>query len=156
MVGSAPDMRIATTGFTMVELLVALVIIALVASIGVPYVIGHPSDRVRLDATAWRLAEALRVSRAAAVLRNIEIALVIDVEKHSFESTAVPRRNYDPEVAIRLTIAEPERVSSTRGGFRFFPDGSATGGDVQLRLGGQEDKLCVNWLSGETRQGASC
>ena len=156
MFGSAPDTRVTTAGFTLVELLVALVIIALVASLGMPYLIGHPSDRVRLDATARRLAASLRVSRAAAVLRSTEIALVVDVEKHTFESAAVPRESFDSDVAIKLTIAEPERATSARGGFRFFPDGSATGGDIVLRLGGQEAKLCVNWLSGETRQGAGC
>jgi general secretion pathway protein H len=148
--------RAATAGFTLIELLVVLAILALVASIGFPYLTRSPSDRVRLDATARQLAAALRVSRAAAVLRNGEIALLVDAQSHSFESAAVPHRSFDSDIAIALKIAEPERVTPSRGGIRFFPDGSTTGGDVTLTLGGLQAKICVNWLTGETRQGQEC
>jgi general secretion pathway protein H len=156
MIGPANHDRAATAGFTLVELLVVLAIIALVAGIGVPYMTGRSSDRVRLETTARHIAEALRVSRAAAVLRNAEIALTIDTENHNFESAAAPRRTVDSDIAIRLKIAEPERLTSSRGGVRFFPDGSSTGGDIYLSLHGLDARICVNWLSGETRQGASC
>ena len=156
MIASLPHDRAGTAGFTLIELLVALAIIALVAGIGVAYLGGSPSDRIRLEAAARHLAEGLRVSRAAAVLRNAEIALTVDADRHTFESPAVSRRRIDSEIAVRLTIAEPERLTSARGGFRFFPDGSSTGGEILLGLRGREARICVNWLSGEARQAARC
>jgi general secretion pathway protein H len=156
MIASPLQHRAGTTGFTLIELLVVLAIIALVAGIGVAYLGGRPSDRIRLEATARHLAEALRVSRAAAVLRNAEIALTVDTEGHNFESAAASRQGIDSDIAVRLTIAEPERLTSARGGFRFFPDGSSTGGEILLGLRGREARICVNWLSGEARQAARC
>jgi general secretion pathway protein H len=148
--------RAGTAGFTLIELIVVLAILGLVAGIGVAQVGGRPTDRVRLDAAARHLAEALRVSRAAAVMRNAEVALTVDADARTFESAAVSPQHIDPDIAIRLTIAEPERASATRGGFRFFPDGSSTGGEIALALRGREARVCVNWLSGATRQAARC
>ena len=64
-------------------------------------------------------------------------------------------RSLPADVAVKLKIAEPERARS-RGGFRFFPDGSSTGGDMVLALHGREAKICVDWLSGIARRAASC
>ena len=65
-------------------------------------------------------------------------------------------RSLGPEIAARLKVAEPERAGAARGGFRFFPDGSSTGGDVVLRSGDNELKICVDWLTGLPRQAANC
>ena len=135
-----------------------LAILVLVAGISVPYLhAGRQSDRVRLEAATRRLAAALRLSRAAAVLRQTEIALVVDADRHEFSSAAVARKTLDPDIAVRLKIAEPERLSPSRGGVRFFADGSSTGGEMILRLGNREARICVNWSrAGETRLGPGC
>lgn len=145
-----------TAGFTLVEMLAVLAILALVAGIAVPYLRGSASDRVRLDAASRHLVAALRLSRAAAVLRQTEIALVVDADRHEFSSAAVPPETFDPDISVRLKIAEPERTSPSRGGVRFFADGSSTGGEITLRLGDRAALICVNWLGGETRLGAGC
>ena len=72
------------------------------------------------------------------------------------KSAAVSPQRIEADIAIRLTIAEPERLTPARGAFRFFPDGSSTGGDVLLALRGREARVCVNWLTGAARQAARC
>jgi general secretion pathway protein H len=138
-------------GFTLVELLVVMAILALAAGMAMP-MLTKPSDPVRLAASARDLIAALRVSRAAAIARNAEVVLMIDVERRTFESAVVPRRSLGADIAARLTFAEPERQGRSGGGFRFFPDGSVTGGAVRLALNGREARICVDWLTGEARQ----
>jgi general secretion pathway protein H len=153
--GARSQRHSGTAGFTLIELLCVLAIIALVAGISVA-TFGRPADRVRLETAAHHVAEALRLSRAAAVMRNAPVALTIDADRRTFVSAAISPQRIDADIAIRLTIAEPERLGPARGGFRFFPDGSSTGGEVLLALGGREARICVNWLSGEARQAARC
>lgn len=144
----------AKSGFSLIEMLAALAIVALAAALVMPFAL-RPSDALRLDAAAQDLVAALRVTRAAAIAHNAEAALAVDVERRTFESAAVPARALPADLTLKLKIAEPERVRS-KGGFRFFPDGSSTGGDALLALGGKELKICVDWLSGIARRAANC
>ena len=145
--------RPSTAGFTLIELLVVVTIMALIAGLAMPFFGRGSSDSIRLQATAHNFLAALRLTRASAVLGNTEAALLVDVDRHTFESSAVPQRAFEPDIVVQLKIAEPERPTATRGRFRFFPDGSSTGGDLTLKLHGREAKICVNWLTGEPRQG---
>jgi general secretion pathway protein H len=142
-------------GFTLLEMLVVIVILALATAVAMP-ILARPSDGVRLQATARDLINALRLTRAMAIARNAEVALTIDVDKRTFASAAVRTQSFGPDIAAELTFAEPERAARSTGGFRFFPDGSSSGGDVRLRLRGSEAKICVNWLTGEAQLGERC
>ena len=99
---------------------------------------------------------ALRITREAAILRNAETALTIDVEGRTLQSQVVPRRAFAADVAAKLEFAAPEWTARSTGGFRFFPDGSSTGGTVTLSLRDKQAKICVLWLTGEARLGPDC
>ena len=142
-------------GFTLLEMIVAVAILAVVAALAMPY-FARPSDGVRLQAAVRELAGALRLTRTTAIARDTDMALEIDVERRTFQSPAVPQRSFAPDIFARLTVAEPERSTASRGGFRFFPDGSSTGGDVVLVLRDQTARLCVDWLTGALRHGKHC
>jgi general secretion pathway protein H len=142
-------------GFTLLEMLVVVTLLALVAVVIVPP-LARPSDNFRLQSTARDVVGALRLTRGAAILRGTEMTAVIDVDKRTVESPVVPRRSFFPEIVAQLRIAEPERITATRGGFRFFADGSSTGGDVALTLRDKKVTLCVNWMTGLSHEGANC
>jgi general secretion pathway protein H len=142
-------------GFTLLEMLIALTILGLVAAIAMPR-LTRPSDGVRLEAAARDLVGALRLTRASAISRGTAMALMIDVDTRAFESPAVARKSFATEITVQLKVAEPEQSSRSRGNFRFFPDGSSTGGDLVLRLHDKESRICVNWLTGKAEEGATC
>jgi general secretion pathway protein H len=142
-------------GFTLVEMLVVVAIIALVASVALP-MLGRPSEKLRLRAVADGAIAALRLTREAAVVRNVETVLMIDVDRHTLQSVVVPLRRFAPEVVAKLQFAAPEQAGQSAGGFRFYPDGSSTGGTLTLSLHDQREVICVLWLTGEARQLPRC
>jgi general secretion pathway protein H len=147
--------RDAAAGFTLLELLMAMSILVLLAALVVP-ALTAPSDGVRIRTAAEQIAAALRLARANAIALNGEVAVVIDAETRSIHRKDWPAQHFASDILVELTIAESERATPTRGGFRFFADGSSTGGDIRLRLRGRELRLCVDWLTGKAGEGAEC
>ena len=142
-------------GFTLVEMLVVLTILALTTTLVAPLVSGG-SEGARLQMAASDLASAFRLTRSAAITRNREMSLMIDVNRRTFSSAVVSQRAFAPDIDARLTYAAGQGSGTTDGGFRFFPDGSSTGGDVTLTLRGTQTKLCVDWLTGMVRRDKAC
>jgi general secretion pathway protein H len=142
-------------GFTLIEMLLVLTILALTTTMIVPLVSGG-SEGARLQMAASDLASAFRLTRSAAITRNRDMSLMIDVNKRTFNSAVVSQRAFAPDIDAKLTFAAGLGSGTTDGGFRFFPDGSSTGGDVTLSLRGKQTRLCVDWLTGVVGQDQAC
>jgi general secretion pathway protein H len=147
--------RLSEAGFTLIEMLVVLVMLALTATFAMPLLSGK-SESLRLQMASSELASAFRLTRSAAILRNIETSLMIDVDRRTFRSTVVPQRPFAAEIEAKLTFASGIGSAPSDGGFQFFPDGSSTGGNVTLSLRGRQTRLCVDWLTGEVRRELAC
>jgi len=137
-------------GFTVIEMLVVMMILGLVAALAVP-VVRTPPDSLRLETTARTLASALRLSRAHAIAENADVVLTIDADRRIYQSSAVSPTRIDPDIAVEMVLAAPERRRNTAGAIRFFADGTSSGGDITLRLGTRRARILVNWLTGEAR-----
>lgn len=142
-------------GFTLIEMLVVLAILALTATFAAP-LLSSGSEGLHLLMASSELSSAFRMTRSAAITRNTETNMMIDVDRRTFSSTVIPQRSFAPEIEAKLKFASGIRSGSSDGGFRFFPDGSSTGGDVTLSLRGRQARLCVDWLSGEVRRDSAC
>jgi general secretion pathway protein H len=142
-------------GFTLIEMLVVLTILALAATFAVPLLSGG-SEGLRLQMASSELAAAFRVTRSAAIMHNTETTLMIDVDRRTFKSTVVSQRPFAADIKAKLTFASGIRSASSDGGFQFFPDGSSSGGDVTLSLHGQQMRLCIDWLTGEVLREPAC
>jgi len=132
-----------------------LVVLALTASAAVP-LLSRGSGTVSLDAAAGELASALRATRAAAIVQNRVMTLSVDVDRRTFSSDVVRQRSFAPDIQAKLTYAAATRSAEGQGGFRFFSDGSSTGGDLSLNSGGRQVRICVDWLTGTVRTAAAC
>lgn len=138
-------------GFTLLELIVVMVILALCLTLVVPAL-----SRVRLGvlarSTGYELAANLRAVRAAARDANVELALTIDVSGHRYWAEGVVAPQQLPRaVALELTVPESERIGAGAGRVRFFPDGSTSGARLVLNDGRSSASILVDWLSGDVR-----
>lgn len=145
----------ATAGFSLVEMLAVLVILALAATAAMP-LLSSGASNVQLEVATRELAAALRETRAAAIVQNRVMTMSVDVDRRTFGSDVVRQRPFASSIQAKLTYAAATRSGPAVGGFRFFPDGSSTGGDLSLELSGQQVELCVDWLTGAVRTATAC
>jgi general secretion pathway protein H len=135
-------------GFTLLELLVVLTIVAVVLAF-VPGFMLRGQPGLDVDVAARAIADALRQARSDAVLQNREQLFALDVEERLFRvggqraPVQIPRG-----IEITFQTARSEAISEKIGQIRFFPDGSATGGRIGLALDGQGIEVVVDWLTG--------
>lgn len=136
----------AAAGFTLIEMIVVLAVMGLMLALVVSR---GPvrSPRLELDAAARDIAGGLRLARAQAIAENRPVAFSVDIARGSTRTDAGPPRALPAGFAIRI-VAE-------RGGavpvIRFGPDGSSSGGRIELTGQGLRVQIGVDWLTGRVR-----
>jgi general secretion pathway protein H len=138
-------------GFTLLELLVGLGILAIALAVIAP--LGNRTRAsMELRSTAFAIASSMRYARAAAQTSNTEQSLVIDVASRLWwtEGQAI-RKSLPRRFGMTLDLPATERVNANAGRIRFFPDGSASGGKVVLRESGRMAAVFVDWMSGDVQ-----
>lgn len=142
--------RNAAEGFTLLETLIALAVVALLLAVAVPALIVPPG--VQLRTASELVATGLRQARLTAVRQQRPVALLLDVDKRLLQVEGGRRvRQLPAEVGLQLDTAQGEIFGPRTGGIRFYPDGSSTGGRVTLTLEGLETQVDVEWLTGRVR-----
>ena len=138
------------SGFTLLELLVVLVLMGLITGMAVP-LLSSGLPGAQLKASARELLAGLRQARDQAITLRQDAALTIDVQKHAFQVSGNPRVYKLPaKVKIGLFVADTQ-VAGDVGAFRFYPDGSSTGGRVTVSLDRTTYRIDVDWLTGMAR-----
>ncbi|HXZ02413.1 MAG TPA: GspH/FimT family pseudopilin [Stellaceae bacterium] len=131
------------SGFTLVEMLVVLVVLALVAAL-VPPLLAGGRDRLELAATTREIAAALRETRSLAIREGRSEAFVLD-GAGLFRAGAGPVRRLPAGLLLSITGVADGRA---RAAIRFFADGSSTGGHLILLRGERRSDVTVDWLTG--------
>jgi general secretion pathway protein H len=137
-------------GFTMLESLVVLALVALMAGMS-SQLLRAPSGRLRLESATRAFCATLRATRSRAIGTNAETVVVVDLYRKSYSSPVGGDGVFPPEAVISLDIANNQRLSEASGAIAFFPDGSSTGGDMTLQMPEARATIGVNWLTGEAK-----
>jgi general secretion pathway protein H len=134
-------------GFTLFEVMIVLVLMALIAAVSAP-LLSKGLGRAEAKGSAQDVAAALRRARSEAVVRNAEVVLTVDVNQRSLRIDGVETRSLPAKLQIELFTAQTEQISADSGNIRFFPDGSSTGGEIVLADGRSKFHVQVDWLTG--------
>jgi general secretion pathway protein H len=141
-------MQARTRGFTLAETLVVLVIVGILLAVLPPLLTkGVPS--LRLKNAARDVSSGLRLARGEALRRGVPAVFEIDTGARVLRvPTARKQRSLPDDVTIEVTTAADAIVDDTTAAFRFYPDGSASGGNILLSIGEQGFRVTVDWLTG--------
>lgn len=143
-------MRARHNGFTLLELLVVLALLAMTYAL-VPPMFSLGGSTAELKAGARQVAAGLRKARSQAIVSRSEATLTLNVESRSFVLSGDDKPRILPRQAeIGVYTAQGEVLDANNAAIRFYPDGSSTGGRVTLAMGERKYLIDVDWLTGQT------
>ena len=140
-------------GFTIIELMVVLAVLALAYALVAPSVIAL-LDRPRLDNSARAVAVSLRETRATAIKTFHDTWFTVAPDRRSWragEKTGSVAEGVD--LSLERPTWDGERGAGRAQAIVFFPDGSSTGGRILLKSSGRTRVVAVEWLTGRVSEG---
>lgn len=135
-------------GFTLLELLAVLAIMALAA--GAVLQLGHASAETAKVRSFFIHAETImREARTAAIETATDQDVVIDIPQRRIIHEGRNAALEVPEgVSMQGKLARVPGVERNRYVIRFFADGGSTGASLPFMFRGEIHELRVNWLTG--------
>jgi general secretion pathway protein H len=135
-------------GFTLLELLAVVAIIAVVTG---AFMLRPGSGRpaAELAAISGAVASVLRSARAEAMAAGGERVVLLDTAARRVAVEGGRRAvAIAPDIALTATGAASEQRGAGQVSVRFFANGSSTGGALKLQRGQHVHEVRINWLSG--------
>jgi general secretion pathway protein H len=135
-------------GFTLLEMVCVLAIIALLAAVLLPF-IPHETSRSRLQAYALQTAALLKIDRNAAIRRQTSVATLVDAEARAIRSGTSRAVVVIPDdVRFDALLPETCRRQAALSTISFFANGTSCGGAIALTRFDVGYEIRVNWLTG--------
>jgi general secretion pathway protein H len=136
------------TGFTLLEMVCAIALIAILAAVLLPIGPRHTS-RARLQAYALETATLLKSDRNAAIRARADVSTLVDAPSRAIRSGATSQTIRIPDDvrfdALLPQTCQQRAVLST---ISFFADGMSCGGTIALARLDMAYEIRVNWLTG--------
>ncbi|HET7400933.1 MAG TPA: GspH/FimT family pseudopilin [Usitatibacter sp.] len=140
-------------GFTLLEIIIVLAIGAMAYAmiLGIPFRGASTAD---LKAAARTLASGLRQAQTMAITTRRDASLTLDMDAREYTLPGETEARHLPKgIDLKLYTAQSEVSSEKRGGIRFYPDGSSTGGRITVSVGERKYLVDVDWLTGRVSIG---
>ncbi|HEV3395529.1 MAG TPA: prepilin-type N-terminal cleavage/methylation domain-containing protein [Xanthobacteraceae bacterium] len=138
----------AQDGFTLIEIVCVLAIVALLAAVILP-AIPRGTSYARLEAFAIETATLLKQDRYAAMRRRTRVATEISASSRTFRSGFSGRAVRLPnDVAVEALLAQRCDQRAAGRTIDFFASGRSCGGTIELTRLGKGFQIRVNWLTG--------
>jgi len=137
-----------TSGFTLLEIMVVMVIASLILTLVPPLFSGAISGTKFKGATR-DLAITLRETRSLAINHNTEQLVRLDLGTPSYQVGNSKILKLPDRVHMTVQVVTGENIpEGTQHVVRFFPDGSSSGEMITLSEGNHAYYLQLNWLTG--------
>ncbi len=146
--GNAVKGRSTARGFTLLEIILVMGVIAL-ASVLAAAAMGGGFKGMQLKASARQIASNLRYTRAQAIATGQPQRFVIDPHRHLWLAPKSHHGDIPPKLGITFTGAREVQPRAGQGAIEFFPDGASTGGRIRLTSGKAAMDVDVAWLTGQ-------
>lgn len=138
-------------GFTLLELLVALAILAFALTLLPPFLSAGRSASELREATR-NIVNGLRETRSKAIAGNRELVFTLNVEERSYRvGEAGSAQALAGTINLELLTAQSEISGGGGGDIRFYPDGGSSGGEITVSRDGNTHLVTVDWLTGAVR-----
>jgi general secretion pathway protein H len=133
-------------GFTLLELLVVLLLLAVAAGLVAPAV-GRSVDAVRLRAEIAGFAALIRHAREQAIASRRPHTVSIDEREHRLQVTAAEELRRSRALPASWSVESvPPHLA-----LRFEPHGTSTGGEYRIVDGRTAYRVTVDPLTGRVR-----
>jgi len=137
-------------GFSLLEILLVLVVLAVAASLILPALIQPTGTQLRTAAGSF--AAGLRQARNDAVSTHRDVRFTVHLDVKEFVvGTSTRRRRVPAQIELSVFTARSEVIEGRSASIRFFPDGTSTGGRVTLSAGERRYHVDVDWMTGQVR-----
>lgn len=152
-------MKPQSTGFTLIELTVVLVVASLLFAISAPS-FSKLSDNVTYREAVHDVVKALHTAKKRALHRNVPVDVVLEAPERKLSivnAGELPGSGALIELpdSLEMTVTTAADVSAGQGlqVIRFYPMGGSTGGDITLlRDTGVGTLIQVGWLLADVKQ----
>ena len=134
-------------GFTLLEILAVLVLIG-VALAATAFSLDGGLQRAKLDASARDIAASLRHTRTLALTSHRPQWFTLDLKARTYASPGRDAQSIPLGTTLRATSAAEDADKPGIARIRFFPDGSSTGGHIELARQHRQARIDVDWLTG--------
>ncbi|MGH8184845.1 MAG: GspH/FimT family pseudopilin [Rhodanobacteraceae bacterium] len=138
--------RIPRSGFTLIEMLAVIVLIAIAATVAAVSL--HGRSRGQLQATAQRVAAGLRDTRVRAMATGKPQWFTLDLRTHTFAAPGRTPRSLPENATLHVTSAAEGSTQPGIARIGYFPDGSSSGGNITLGEAHRSLRVDVDWLTG--------
>jgi general secretion pathway protein H len=135
-------------GFTLLEMVCVIALIALMAAVLLPFLPQHTS-RARLQAYALQAASLLKADRNAAIARRANVTTLVDPPSRAIRSGVSSQFLRIPDdVRFDALLPRTCRHRAALSAISFFADGMSCGGTIALARLDTTYEIRVNWLTG--------
>jgi general secretion pathway protein H len=137
------------TGFTLLEMLIVITILAILLAVVPSAMNGLPT--IRLRAAAAMVAEALRQAHDDAIRTGSSVDVSFDAERRAYKVQGAPLQYLPPMVDSMYVLKAGPLGRHRMTVLQFFADGSATGAAISLGHGHLRTVIGVEWLAGRVQ-----